>query len=85
MGMMELRDAGYDLMVGKAETRVRLLNYCKKLNIWRAVGILSLANRLGLGAGICTGNILEPNGDKTFYVFHIYSTENVFRKNHRNI
>jgi hypothetical protein len=29
MGMMEQRDAGYDLMIGKAETRVRLLNYFK--------------------------------------------------------
>jgi hypothetical protein len=28
---------------------------------------------------------LFPNGDKTFYVFYIYSTKNVFRKNHRNI
>jgi hypothetical protein len=35
MGMMEQRDAGYDL-IGQAEIRVRLLNYCKKLNIWRA-------------------------------------------------
>jgi hypothetical protein len=39
------------------------------------VGILSLANRLGLGAGICIGNILDaewgqnllPDGDKTFF------------------
>jgi hypothetical protein len=46
--------------------------------------------------GVCIGNILDtewgqdllpnedknllPDGDKTFYVFHIYSTENVFRK-----
>jgi hypothetical protein len=44
------------------------------------VGILSPTNRSGLGAGIC---ISIPNGDKTFYVFHIYSTENVFRKNHK--
>jgi hypothetical protein len=34
--MMEQRDASYDLMIGKAETRVRLLNYFEKLNIWRA-------------------------------------------------
>jgi hypothetical protein len=30
MGMIEQRDAGYDL-IGKAETRVWLLNYCKKI------------------------------------------------------
>jgi hypothetical protein len=69
------------------------------------VGILSLASKLGLGAGTCISNILDTewgqnllpnaftrwgqnlfsNGDKTFYVFHIYSTKSVFRKNYRNI
>jgi hypothetical protein len=49
--MMEKRDAGYDLMVGKAETRVRLLNYFKKLNIWRA----HMRNHAdwGLGIALC--------------------------------
>jgi hypothetical protein len=69
--------------------------------MFESVGILSLANRLGLGAGICIHNILDtkwgqnfllngdktllPNGGKPLYVFHICSAENVFRKNHRNI
>jgi hypothetical protein len=60
--------------------------------VGEGVGILSLANRLVLGARICIGNILDTewgqviylisftNGDKTFYVFHIYSAQNVFRK-----
>jgi hypothetical protein len=50
------------------------------------VGILSPANRLGLGVGICIDNILDTEWrQKPFYVFHICSAENVFRKTHRNI
>jgi hypothetical protein len=62
-----------------------------------SVGILSLASRLGLGAGICISNILDTEwgqtlltktcfrmGTKPFMHSNIYSTKNIFRKNHRN-
>jgi hypothetical protein len=49
-----------------------------------AVGILSFANRLGLGVGICIGNILDTEWGQNLLCIP-YSTENVFRKNHRNI
>jgi hypothetical protein len=48
------------------------------------VGILSLTNRLGLGAGICTGNILDTEWGQNLLCIP-YISENVFRKNHRNI
>jgi hypothetical protein len=36
------------------------------------VGILSLANRLGLGAGICIDNILDTEWGQNLFMYSIY-------------
>jgi hypothetical protein len=36
------------------------------------VGILSLANRLGLGVGICIGNILDAEWGQNLFMYSIY-------------
>jgi hypothetical protein len=51
----------------------------------KVVGMLSLANRLGLGAGDMHRQYPRYQmGTKPVYVFRIGSAENVVRKKHRN-